>query len=120
MPMLVAALLVVAVMVAGWLVFTVDPKSLARAIRYVIIGVLALFGLFLALRGLAVLDLPLGGIIVYLLHHWSARGFPGVDGVKDWLSGTPDRAGGPTIETGLLRMTLDQASGALYGEVLSG
>ena len=120
MPMLVAALLVVVVMVAGWLVLTVDRKSLARAIRYVSIGVLVLFGLFLALRGLAVLDLPLGGIIVYLLHHWSARGFPGVDGVKDWLSGTPDHAGGPTIETGLLRMTLDQASGALYGEVLSG
>ena len=80
----------------------------------------SLFGLFLALRGLAALDLPLGGVIVYLLHHWSARGFPGVDRLKDWLVGTPHRASGSTVETGLLRMTLDQASGALHGEVLSG
>ena len=120
MPVLVAASLIVAVVVAGWLVLTVDPKSLARAIRYCIIGALALFGLFLAVRGLAALDLPLGGVIVYLLHHWSARGSPGVDRLKDWLAGTPHHAGGPTIETGLLRMTLDQASGALDGKVLSG
>lgn len=121
MPLLVAALLlVVAVAVAIRLVFTVDPKILARAIRYAVIGALALLALFLALRGLAALDLPLGGVIVYLLHHWSARGFPGIDRLKDWLAGTPHRASGPTIETGLLRMTLDLASGALHGEVLSG
>src|SRR3954468_23282631 len=99
MPLLVAALLVVAVAVAVWLVFTVNPKILARAIRYFIIGALALFGLFLALRGLAALDLPLGGVILYLLHHWSARGFPGADRLKDWLAGTPQHADGPTIET---------------------
>ena len=121
MPLLLAALLLaVVVAVAIRLVFTVDPIILARAIRYVIIGALALLALFLALRGFAALDLPLGAGIVYLLHHWSARGFPGVDRLKDWLAGTPHRAGGPTIETCLLRMTLDRASGALHGEVLSG
>jgi len=120
MPVLVAALLVVGVGVAVWLVFTLDPKILARAIRYVVIGALAVLGLFLAMRGLAALDLPLGGVIVYLLHHWSARGFSGVDRLKEWLAGTPHSTGGPTIETELLRMTLDQASGALRGEVLSG
>jgi DnaJ domain len=119
MPEVVVALVVAAVVVGGWLVLTVDPKTLARAVRYVVIGALVLVGLFLAVRGLVALDLPLGVVIAYLLHHWSARGFPGVDRVKDWLAGA-QHAGGPTIETALLRMTLDPTSGALSGEVLSG
>jgi DnaJ-like protein len=120
MPVLLAALLIAAVGLAGWLVFTLDPKRLARGLRYVVIGVLGLLGLLLAARGLAALDLPIGGLIVYLLHHWSSRGFPGVDRVKDWLAGAPHQAGASTVETGWLRMTLDQASGALDGEVLAG
>src|SRR5208283_4796776 len=65
-------------------------------------------------------DLPLGALIVYLLRQWSARGFPGVSGLKGRLWGTPNDPGGATVETRLLRMTLDQATGALHGEVVSG
>jgi len=114
------ALLVGAFVVAVWLVLTLDAKLLARGLRYAAIGILALLGLFLAARGLAVLDLPLGALIVYLLRQWSARGFPGVSGLKGRLWGTPNDPGGATVETRLLRMTLDQATGALHGEVVSG
>jgi hypothetical protein len=120
MPLLIGAGIVLLLLGGLWLLVTVDPTVLARVFRGTAIGALVLAGLFLAVRGLAVLDLPLGALIVYLLHHWSARGFPGVVRVKDWVAGRPRRAGGSTIETGMLRMTLDQASGALSGEVLAG
>lgn len=120
MPVLVAVLLLGALIVAGWLILTLDPKVLARSLRYIAIGALVLFGLFLAARGAAALDLPLGALIVYLLHHWSARGFPGTSRLKEWLAGTPRSVGTSTIETVLLRMTLNQASGELYGEVIAG
>ncbi len=99
---------------------TLDPKSLARGFRGLVIGALGLLALFLTVRGLAVLDLPLGGLIIYLVHHWSARGFPGAARLKDWVGGRPHHKGTSTVETGLLRMTLDQASGLLHGEVLGG
>jgi len=120
MPPLLAALLIVAAVPAAWLVLTGDQKSRARAIRYAVIGALALFGLFLAVRGFAVLDLPLVGVVIYLLRRWSVRGFPGADHLKDWLSGTPHQAAGSAIETPILRITFDQAGGVLYGEVISG
>ncbi len=120
MPLLIVAGVVVVVLGALWVLVAVDPVVLARVFRGLAIGALVLAGLFLTVRGLAVLDLPLGALIVFLLHHWSARGFPGVARVKDWVTGRPHSAGASTIETSLLRMTLDQASGALYGEVLAG
>ena len=118
--MLVAVLLLSAVIVAGWLILTLDPTVLARSLRYIAIGALLLFGMFLAARGAAALDLPLGALIVYLLRHWLVPGFPGTSRLKEWLAGTPRSAGVSTIETALLRMTLDQASGRLYGEVIAG
>jgi hypothetical protein len=115
------ALLVGTFVVAVWLALTLDAKLLVRGLRYAAIGILVLLGLFLAARGLAVLDLPLlGALIVYLLRQWSARGFPGVSGLKDRLWATPSGPGGPTVETRLLRMTLDRATGALHGEVVAG
>jgi hypothetical protein len=97
-----------------------DPKALARALRFGAVGILVLFALVLAVSGRGVLDLPLGGLIIFLLRHWFARGLPGLDRVKDWLKGTPRQAASSTIETAWLRMTLDQATGALAGEVLAG
>jgi len=120
MPLLIVAGVVVVVLGALWVLVAVDPIVLARVFRAIAIGAIVLAGLFLTVRGLAVLDLPLGALIVFLLHHWSARGFPGVARVKDWVAGRSHGAGASTIETSLLRMTLDQASGALYGEVLAG
>lgn len=120
MTLLVAALLIVAVVPAAWLVLTAGSESRTRAIRYIIIGALVLFGMLLAVRGLAEFDIPLVGTIIYLLHRWSALGFPGASHMRDWFAGTPHQAAGSTIETPILRMTLDQASGELRGEVISG
>ncbi|HUN50042.1 MAG TPA: DnaJ domain-containing protein [Candidatus Sulfotelmatobacter sp.] len=97
-----------------------DPKVLARVLRYTAVVLLALAALVLAASGRAVLDVPFGAAILYLLRHWLARGLPGLDRFKDWLKGTPHQRSSSTIETAWLRMTLDQASGALDGEVLSG
>src|SRR5271166_1833087 len=101
MPLLIVAGVVVVVLGALWVLVAVDPIVLARVFRAIAIGAIVLAG-------------------VFLLHHWSARGFPGVARVKDWVAGRSHGAGASTIETSLLRMTLDQASGALYGEVLAG
>jgi hypothetical protein len=120
MPFVVAGLVIVALIVLVRQVVTANPRTLARLIRGIGLGLIGLFGLVLALRGLAVLDLPLGGLMVYLIHHWSARGFPGVARVKAWVAGRPHTPGSSSIETALLRMTLDPTTGTLTGEVLSG
>jgi hypothetical protein len=120
MPYLVIALVLVAVFAAGWLLLTSDPKILARMFRYAGVAALVLFGLFLAARGLEVLDLPLGAMILILLRGWSARGFAGFDRLRDWLKGAPHEPDSSTIETAWLRMTLDRSTGALGGDVLSG
>jgi DnaJ domain len=122
MPFLLPALLLllVAILGAGLLLLTVDPKVLARSLRYGIVAAFVLLGLFLAARGLALLDLPLGALVLILLRGWSARGFSGFDRLKDWLLGVPSHPARSTIETAWLRMTLDRSSGALDGEVLAG
>ena len=97
-----------------------DPKVLARMLRFGAVGILLLLGLILLVSGRGVFDLPLGGVIIFMLRHWFARGLPGWDRLKDWLKGTPHQAASSTIETAWLRMTLDQATGALAGEVLAG
>jgi hypothetical protein len=120
MPELLVVLGVLAILGIGWLLLTTDPKVLARLLRYGFVGALAILGLFLATRGLAVLDLPLGAFALILLRGWSARGFSGAKRLRDWLSGAPRDAGQSTVETGWLRMALDRSSGALSGEVLAG
>ncbi len=113
------AILVVLILGIRWFL-TADPKVVARWFRYGMVGGLALLAVFLAISGRGILDLPLGGLIVYLLRHWIARGLPGLDRMKAWLKGTPQAAGSSTIETPWLRMALDRASGDLDGEVLQG
>src|SRR5579859_555934 len=120
MPYLVIAFVPVAVFGAGWFLLTTDPKVLARVLRYTFVVVLGLFGLFLAVRGLAMLDLPLGAMILILLRGWSARGFTGFDRLRDWLKGMPHNQDSSTIETAWLSMTLDRSTGALSGVVRSG
>ncbi|GGF42824.1 hypothetical protein GCM10011611_56550 [Aliidongia dinghuensis] len=120
MPYLVIALVIVAVFGSGWLLLVLDPKVLARALRHAFVAALVLLGLFLAARGLALLDLPLGALTLILLRGWSARGFPGFDRVRDWLKGAPHNPDISTIEMAWLSMTLDRSTGAIDGEVHSG
>lgn len=117
----IALVLALILLVGGfWLFLTLDPRSLARAIRYAALGGLALLAVLLAISGRALLDLPVGALIFWLLRGWFARGFPGISRLKAWLDGKPHQAGTSTIETQWLRMTLDQATGALDGEVIAG
>ena len=97
-----------------------DPKTVARALRYaVVIGLVAL-AVVLAVTGRAIVDPLIGGVILFLLRHWLARGLPGLARVRDWLRGSPSAAGQSTVETAWLRMALDRGSGALDGEILQG
>jgi len=117
----VAALAIVIVLIIGlrWLL-KADPKVVARWLRYAAVGGLGLLAVFLAISGRGILDVPIGGLMVFLLRHWIARGLPGLDRMKAWLSGTQQAAGSSTIETAWLRMALDRSSGDLDGEVLQG
>jgi len=109
MPVLVVAFVVIGAIAACWLLLTVQPTTLARSIRGITLGAIGLVALLLGLRGLAVLDLPLGGLVVYLLHHWSARGFPGVARVKAWVNGRAHHARDSTVKTGGGRMSREEA-----------
>jgi hypothetical protein len=120
MPYLIIAFVLAALFGAGWLLLTTDPKILARWLRYGFVAVLVLVGLYLAARGLAVLDLPLGAMILILFRGWSARGFAGFDRLRNWARGAPHNPAASTIETAWLRMALDRTTGALGGEVLAG
>jgi hypothetical protein len=120
MSLVFVGMLLVILGTSLWLLLTVDPKRLMRAFRYGFVIALVLFGLFLAATGRGVLDLPLGGVLIMVLRGWFASGVPGIDRLKDWLRGSSRPAGGSTIETTLLRMTLDRSTGALAGEILAG
>ncbi len=104
----------------GWLFLKTDAKILARALRYTAVIALVLLGIILAISGRAFLDVPVGALIFWLARGWFARGFPGVSRLKAWLDGKPHQAGASTVETRWLRMSLDQATGALDGTVLAG
>lgn len=118
MPELLA-ILVVFILIGLWVWRTSGPEDRQRLRRYGMVGLLVLVGLVLAARGMALLDLPLGAAVAFLLRHWSAQGFAGADRVREWLSraGRPD---GSTIETAWLRVSRDPTTGVVRGDVRSG
>ena len=120
MPDIVLALLLLLLLGGGWLFLTPNAKAPARAMRYAAVGALVLVGIILAISGRAFLDVPVGVLIMWLARGWFARGFPGLSRLKAWLDGVPGQTGASVIETPWLRMTLDQATGALDGAVLAG
>jgi len=120
LPDIALALLLLVLLGGGWLVLTMNAKAQVRAMRYAAVSVLVLLGIMLAISGRAFLDLPVGALIVWLARGWFTRGFPGLSRLGAWLDGKPQKAGISTIETPCLRMTLDQMTGGLDGEVLAG
>ena len=120
MPDIVLALVLLLLLGGGWLFLTPNAKILAQAMRYAAVGALVLLGITLAISGRAFLDVPVSALIIWLARGWLARGFPGLSILKAWLDGKSYQAGASTIETPWLRMTLDQATGALDGKVLAG
>jgi DnaJ domain len=120
LPEIVFVLVLILLVGGLWLFRALDPKVLARAIRYAAVAALAVLAILLAISGRAFLDLPIGALIFLLLRGWFARGFPGISRLKAWLDGKPHQAGTSAIETKWLRMTLDRATGMLDGEVVAG
>ncbi len=120
MPYLLIGAGVAILVLALWGFLNADPKVLARLLRYAAVGALGLLALFLLVTGRGIADLPIAGLMFFLLRHWIARGLPGLARLGDWLRGTPRSPGQSTVETSWLRMALDRASGALDGEVLQG
>ncbi|MAN62679.1 MAG: molecular chaperone DnaJ [Parvibaculum sp.] len=97
-----------------------DPKSLAKVIRYVGIGVSGLLGLVLLLTGRFGFAVP-----VFMFCFWlMGRRLP-IPGMSGGFSGgfgggpkTPGQAS--DIETAFLSMSLDHDSGEMEGKVLQG
>jgi hypothetical protein len=120
LPDIVLALVLLLLLGGTLLFLKTNGKVPARAMRYAAVGALMLLGVILTISGRAFLDLPVGALIIWLIRGWFARGFPGLSKFKAWLDNKPNQAWASTIETPWLRMTLDQATGALDGMVLAG
>ena len=114
-------LLLLAWLALRWFVRT-PPAQVARMLRQwgrlVLLGLMVALGVFLSLRGLEELGLPL---IAYAVSAWQRGWWPwpapsGPDG-----GGTgAGQARKSEVRTKMLRMELEHASGRMDGEVLSG
>ncbi|MCR9241170.1 MAG: DnaJ domain-containing protein [Rhodobiaceae bacterium] len=101
-----------------------DPKSLAKIIRYVGIGVSGLLGLVLLVTGRFGFAVPVFMFCFWLMGRrlpipGMGGGFPG--GFGGGFGGGPKTAGQASdIETTFLSMSLDHDSGEMEGKVLQG
>jgi hypothetical protein len=108
---------------ANWFA-TISPSTLARAIKWLLVAVVLVLGVYLVLANprLVLLVLLIGVPLLFLRRGWF--------GSRPWRSGPgsgggvpPGGAGGQPssrVETATLRMSLDVASGAMTGQVLRG
>jgi len=87
LPDIILALLVLLLVGGGWLLSTPHTEAVARTARYAAIGALLLLGIFLAISGRAILDLPVTVTILWLTRAWFARGLPGLNLLMAWLGG---------------------------------
>jgi hypothetical protein len=92
MPFLVIAAALVVIVLGLWVLLSAEPRSLARFLRFAAVGALIVLGLVLFATGNGIADLPLGGLILFLLRHWIARGLPGLAHLGNWLKGSPGGA----------------------------
>ena len=87
MPDIILALLLLLLVGGGWLLLTPNTEAATRAARYAAVGALLLLGIFLAISGRALFDLPVTVAIVWLARAWFARGLPGLSRLVAWLGG---------------------------------
>lgn len=94
---------------------TADPKTLATAVRWLLIGLAALFGLFVLLRGQWLVAAIIGGSLlpIYLRTRRMIR-------TMQQNAAGPSPRQASEVETRFLRMNLDHDSGELMGVVLAG
>jgi DnaJ domain len=100
----------------NWLL-TVDPKLLARVLRYLGVGIFSVIGLLLLFIGRYGLALPLLLLAASILRGWRlpVPRFPsGGFGAK------PSSGQASKVETEYLSMTLEHDSGVMAGRVLKG
>lgn len=128
--LLVVALLLGLVVVLQ-LAARADPKSLAKIIRYVGIGLSGLLGLVLLLTGRFGFAVPVFMFCFWLMGRRlpipgmgpaMGRGFPGFGaGIGAGMGAGPKTPGQASdIETAFLSMSLDHDSGEMEGKVLQG
>ena len=100
-------------MVLRWAT-TVSPAVLARAVRYVAIGAGAIAVAYMLATGRGANALFLAIMLLPFLSRWKAMW-------NRMRTGTQPASGqSSTVDTNLLRMTLDHDSGAMEGLVLAG
>jgi hypothetical protein len=106
LPDIILALLLLLLIGGGWLLLKANGKAAGQVSRYAAVGALLLLGIFLAITGRAILDLPVTASIVWLTRTWFARGLPGLGRLVAWLGGkayegrTSDRTHGWRGQTG--------------------
>jgi len=100
----------------NWLL-TVDPKVLARVLRYLGIGLLGTFGLVLLLIGRYALALPMLLAAAAILRRWQ---MPMPHFPSGGFGARPSSGQSSKVETEYLNMTLEHDSGVMSGKVLKG
>ena len=108
--------LLTALLLASQWIVNVDPKLLARLLRYTVVAILGGLAAFFLLSGRFGLGLMLAVFAVGFLRRLRLPNF------KSFLGGLGRPSPGQTsdVETGYLRMTLEHDSGVMRGEVLKG
>ena len=114
MVYLVVGAVLVALALGAWALLAAEPRALARYLRYGAVAALLVLALFFLATGRGIADLPIGGLILFLLRHWIARGLPGIARLGDWLKGTPHartetRSGDGRSSASSARMTAEEA-----------
>jgi hypothetical protein len=110
---LAVAILVGLVLLARWFT-TAQPARIAKVLKWTAAVVLAALAVFLALSGRLVLALWVLALCLPIFLRWRAvmRRIRSAAG--------PSTGQASTVETRMLRMTLDHDTGAMAGEVLEG
>ncbi|WP_158046436.1 DnaJ domain-containing protein [Skermanella pratensis] len=91
-----------------------DPKSLAKGVKYTMIGVTVVVVFFLAITGRLATAMAVAAFALPMVLRWRAL----VNRVR--AAAGPSGGQSSTIETSFLRMRLDHDSGRMNGEVLRG
>ncbi len=106
--------LLIALILAGRILLTMNPAQLANILRFTFVGLLGSAAIFLMITGRFAIGAGLALFSVSLLKRWS---FPTITFPNLGRGKSKQQS---TVETGFLRMNLEHESGVMQGEVLQG
>lgn len=116
--LIIGICLFLAAAIGGRAFMDADPKALANGLRLIGGLVLGIGGLFLSLRGLAIIGIPIGlfglGIIARVFGWQGLSGIPFLGPRAE----EPSAGGASDVRTAHLEMSLDHDSGAIDGRIL--